>query len=71
MTNLQLDIKSVARALGANNGYRVLVDGEQLVFKRYCKSLENELNSIVGVPALFRNMNGELAIDYRDESEKH
>lgn len=58
-----------AKARGCS-GYRILVDGQQIVFKRWCKALENEILSIAGTPAIFRNMLGELALDYRDDYEK-
>ena len=59
------NIRQTAKEKGTK-GYRILVDGQQLAFTRSCKALERELNSIAGEtpPMVYRNVMGELAIDY-------
>jgi hypothetical protein len=61
-----MNIKTKSAEL-RTSGYRVIADGKQTTYRHYCKAIEKELSSIRGTPRVYRNMLGELAIDFDNE----
>lgn len=65
LTDLQ-PIRTLARVL-RTAGYRIIVDGEHLTWKRWCPALEIELTGIRftgDLPRMYRNPLKELVIDF-------
>jgi hypothetical protein len=60
------NIRQAAKEKGCK-GYRVIVDGKHYAFSRYCKALEREMSGIIGEPRIYRNVMGELAINYDND----
>ena len=59
------EIRGEAKRLGAK-GYCLIVDGEQLHFSRWSRRIESEYESVDAdhPPQIYRNMLGELTIDW-------
>jgi len=58
-------IKKDARRLYATDGVRIIVDGQELVFAKWSKAVEKEINSIIGLPPrVYRNSFHELVLNY-------